>query len=298
VARDRRSAAVPAASAAARGGVGGHPSRIPCRVCGAPLSVHQAARGATCDDPSCRRRRLLEHEAERRRLREQALRRELDALRSRVAAGRGLPTPGSLALALLPANWRPTAPVSRHRLRRLRQHLERELAEATRAGDPEGAGAAPDVPTAPDQPPDRTLAAGCAVCRGFCCTTGEEHAHLKAADLRGRLAERPELGAEALLAAYLAHVPARGYRRSCIYHAPGGCALPRALRSDVCNQFLCNGLRDLRDAAAGAPGTPLLVAATADGEVVRLALLEPEAAGCRAVSTLRARVEPPCSGGA
>jgi hypothetical protein len=267
-------------------------------VCGATQSVHQAARGGTCDDPSCRRTLLLAFEAERRRLREQALRREVEALRRLVTTRLGLPAPDSLPLALLPASERATLPASRRRLGRLREHLERELAAAIGGDGPEGAAPAPAA--AGDDAPDRLLAAGCALCRGHCCATGDDHAHLKAEHLRRRLDEQPGLGADALLEAYLSHVPARSYRLSCIYHAPGGCTLPRTLRSDVCNSFLCNGLKDLRDAASRARGEPVLVAATAGASVVRLALVEAAGGRSRGISTRRARVrsEPPCSGGA
>ena len=32
-----------------------------------------------------------------------------------------------------------------------------------------------------------------------------------------------------------------------MYHALGGCTLPREMRAGICNRFLCTGLRVLRD---------------------------------------------------
>ena len=42
-------------------------------------------------------------------------------------------------------------------------------------------------------------------------------------------------------------------RRSCVYHGADGCALPRALRSDTCNRYFCEGLQRVRDAGREVP---------------------------------------------
>ncbi len=33
---------------------------------------------------------------------------------------------------------------------------------------------------------------------------------------------------------------------SCILHGPAGCALPREMRADICNQFYCAGLKEFQ----------------------------------------------------
>jgi hypothetical protein len=58
---------------------------------------------------------------------------------------------------------------------------------------------------------------------------------------------------DALIDAYLSHVPTRSYAASCIYHGASGCALPRALRSETCTSFLCDGLKAVSESAARHP---------------------------------------------
>ena len=46
---------------------------------------------------------------------------------------------------------------------------------------------------------------------------------------------------------YLSRIPDVAHQDSCIFHGADGCALPRELRSDVCNNFECNGLLSIRE---------------------------------------------------
>ncbi len=49
----------------------------------------------------------------------------------------------------------------------------------------------------------------------------------------------------ALLATYLDRVPEVARHGSCIYHGAQGLALPRTMRSETCNWFLCYPLKQL-----------------------------------------------------
>lgn len=79
------------------------------------------------------------------------------------------------------------------------------------------------------------LAAGCATCRGECCTAGGTHAFLREDSLlrvRAQFFEDGHAMDEAQLAAeYASYLPARHYRGSCVFHTANACALPRGLRS-------------------------------------------------------------------
>jgi hypothetical protein len=91
-----------------------------------------------------------------------------------------------------------------------------------------------------------TLGAACATCRGFCCRNGGERAYLSAERMQRYMTEHPTLAPDAVVDAYLQHVPERTTAGSCVYHGPQGCALPREMRSDTCNRFYCGALYDLR----------------------------------------------------
>jgi hypothetical protein len=95
---------------------------------------------------------------------------------------------------------------------------------------------------------DEMVAAACATCRGECCTAGGTHAFLRQDSItrvRARLAEAGTDDAGRMLALYSSYLPPRHYRGSCVYHEEIGCALPRDLRSNLCNRYHCGELTQL-----------------------------------------------------
>ena len=126
------------------------------------------------------------------------------------------------------------------------------------------------------------LGAGCATCLGECCTAGGTHAFLKAASLVRVRAHLTELGEDVTPASieekYLSALPAQHYRGSCVFHAVGGCTLPRVLRSNLCNRYLCGGLTQLSRALAAQNGTEAIVAAADSVQLRRLARVSNEGA--------------------
>ena len=110
-------------------------------------------------------------------------------------------------------------------------------------------------------------------CRGFCCRLGEDHAFLRPATLRRFHRAHPELTGPQVVDAYLACVPKESAEGGCVFQGRQGCALPRAMRSDVCNRYLCEDLERAGTLAAGT-GKPLL-AVSIDGETpLRTVLIE------------------------
>jgi len=101
---------------------------------------------------------------------------------------------------------------------------------------------------------DRLTAAVCAECRGFCCGGGNTRAYLRVDTLRKLIERRPDLHLEQLPEVYTECLPERSYSGSCVFHSERGCALPREMRSDTCNDYFCKGQKDLRAAMEnGAP---------------------------------------------
>ncbi|MBA4178511.1 MAG: hypothetical protein C0505_18420 [Leptothrix sp. (in: Bacteria)] len=115
----------------------------------------------------------------------------------------------------------------------------------------------------------------CAQCGGACCTLGGGYHAFVDADVIGRWqAAHDGAGAEAAIADYLARLPEEHVHGACGFQAAGGCVLPRELRADVCNRYVCEPLQALGDALADDKHRAAVVL-TADGRrLERAALLQ------------------------
>jgi hypothetical protein len=96
-------------------------------------------------------------------------------------------------------------------------------------------------------------AKACAVCRGVCCNTGEKNAYIKKETILRYVSENPGQKPHHVLAAYLEHLGEKTYVDSCVYHTDTGCNLPRSMRSNTCNEFLCDSLIELDGLLSKAP---------------------------------------------
>jgi hypothetical protein len=157
----------------------------------------------------------------------------------------------SIDLVELPANSEKILLSGEERKGLLRDYLREELAavsELPRVDRTRSFEASPS-----ESSPSLDLETICAKCRGHCCRKGGDHGFISPRTLRRVLAADPTLDADALIDVYLSHVPPRSYAGSCIYHSASGCALPRALRSEVCNAYFCKGLETIIESAAQHP---------------------------------------------
>lgn len=98
----------------------------------------------------------------------------------------------------------------------------------------------------------------CGLCRGGCCAQGGDEAYLSVETLRRQLAAAPT-DAAGLVERYRDHLPERHMQGSCVNHTEVGCALPRELRSRICNRYFCGGLEGYRK-TAGVGAAPPVVA--------------------------------------
>ena len=94
-----------------------------------------------------------------------------------------------------------------------------------------------------DETATRVVIATCSACRGSCCGNGGDHAFLRTRTLREFMAAHPALDDNAVVAAYAAWLPENTLQPGCVYQGGQGCTLPRAMRSAICNAYLCGGLR-------------------------------------------------------
>jgi hypothetical protein len=155
----------------------------------------------------------------------------------------------------------PVALVPRHRarVRRLSRHRQARFEARLRAliAFVHTHDASADERTLASPPPlgneaAQLVAATCSACRGACCANGGDHAFLRTRTLRDMMAQHPALDDEGVVAAYLGWLPERTMTGGCVYQSAHGCTLPRALRSSICNAYVCGGLqRALRDVVPG-----------------------------------------------
>ena len=217
-----------------------------CRWCGRPLSALARVRGDVCDAMDCRRRAADAQAGARRAA-------HLDRVRAAAAGAWDAPALASAPVLWLRHHDADVTPPSDIDIAELRAHLmalEADAPAATSrdAGEPDDA-AAPAI-------------GGhlCALCRGRCCRFGlHGKAFIEAHQLRDWLAQHPEAAWVDAVEHWLGHVAPVHLHSSCLFHAEDGCTLPRERRSDVCNQFACDTLEQLRDVAAAQPAAVVVV---------------------------------------
>lgn len=100
----------------------------------------------------------------------------------------------------------------------------------------------------------------CCMCKGGCCASGKEHAYLSVFSIRRFMDENPDLSPEIILDFYLSNICTNSIEESCINHTETGCALPRELRSDICNGFYCESIKAYQKNMAGKNNLEVVVA--------------------------------------
>ena len=130
-------------------------------------------------------------------------------------------------------------------------HLDAVIATALDKTAPSNfataAGSTPSVEQNEGKHASNLLGRLCGACAGGCCSNGNDHAYLHADTIKRVMAANPGLSPAQVRAAYLERLPEHAMTDSCVNHTKAGCSLPRSLRSDVCNVFLCSHLQRLVD---------------------------------------------------
>lgn len=233
-----------------------------CRLCGRPLSALARLRGDVCDAMDCRRRATDAVTRARRAA-------ELEALRTTAAREWRRPELAEAPVLWLRHHEDDFAPPSPIDLGELREHL---MALETEPIEPPAFDDAAPAPTA--------AALGgqlCAVCRGRCCRFGlHGRAFLRAPQLRGWIAEHPGAAWSEAVDHYLGLVPSEHLHSSCLFHARDGCTLPRERRSQVCNDYACDALEQLRDLVGTNASAMVVVGIVASHVTHGAAVLTPQ----------------------
>ena len=229
-----------------------------------------------------RRRALRHHPIAAQREQNALLRKQAERIAQSVNRPEGeLP----IYVAMVPANTRETTALPKETRQRFLDRLEtivRRVFIASPTATPVGVPSADPTASAmssPDESVDSPavaaiLGGSCATCRGECCTAGGDHAFLREDSIERVRGEQPSLDPAAMLAQYADHLPERHYRGSCVYHGLNGCHLPRDLRSNLCNRYVCGGLTQLRSALSGNASPTAFVAAADSVHLRRMALVD------------------------
>src|SRR5436190_6895209 len=241
------------------------PGARACPVCGRRIDPLNPA--DTCGEPYCAEEFMsrlyrVRDAQERRAAKEAAAEMLVAGLRESGAV------PAGALTAVLPAQDLPVGPPPPERRTLFAERLAGVLDDA--AADPEG-------PVGDPVPAEATalVRAACTSCRGSCCKLGEDHAFLRPATLRRFLKAHPELTRAQALQKYLDRLPEESVAGSCLYHGIRGCALPREMRSDVCNRFHCDDLEKLTVDVSAAQNREHIVAVGFDRDrLVRVSILD------------------------
>lgn len=232
-----------------------------CRSCGAALSITQSIRGL-CDNPDCRRKDVPYQE----QLRRQAI---IQTVQQQIPESwRSQP------VALLPRNNQALTPLSPIRITAFREYLSQTVTQAKALSETavETTASTNGIPASQADLP--VLDTGCALCGGECCQTGGNTAWLEPATIQRLNWQTQIISEQRIVEHYLSYVPTVSYENSCIYHAERGCTLPRKMRSNVCNQFLCRGLSEVWQGLSSTSSGQCVAASVTGSRVEEIALVD------------------------
>ena len=226
-----------------------------CAFCGDPLPLAQAMLSTICRKSSCLARRDHKKIEAHRQRKRQACDRLTDRIFDRMAERYHAGADG-VARVRVPVNTQSITMLSEKRKRRFRDHLQKMISNAF-AGLLAGNSFGPIYrqPTKHTMTAEQQskLGAGCTTCRGYCCQAGQDHAFIDESVIQRFVRANPGIRPRQVLAAYLSRLGWRTYDASCLYHGDTGCTLPRAMRSNTCNNFQCEQLEALLERLKRAP---------------------------------------------
>jgi hypothetical protein len=164
-------------------------------------------------------------------------------LRDRTAASLAIVEPETYIPTPIPFYGSRLANLSAGRRRAFR----RALIRLVRAANDHDVGSSPDeIDPSPAPKVQAVLDRACALCQGFCCNNGGDHAYLTEETVRHYWALYPGQRPRDVFAAYLRHLGTETIDGSCIFHGADGCQLPREKRSHTCNRYFCQELVDFQ----------------------------------------------------
>ena len=221
-----------------------------CTFCGV-YTIRRGKDECLCRDQICVILQTLANRAEQQRIADEKYQRLVVAaekLRDQ-SESRELPLATTdYLIALVPHTSAELSPPNHESLQTFRKRLE-EMVEVA-FGEPEQDSDWPRRPEDMLDPATKSelpiFAQACTACRGKCCHQGGDHAFLSIGIMRRFIRQHPDLNAEQVVNSYVSCLPDQSLLDSCIFHTDKGCNMPREMRADTCNQFICDSLREIR----------------------------------------------------
>ncbi|WP_319525609.1 hypothetical protein [uncultured Desulfosarcina sp.] len=233
------------------GGSGG------CLICGRPLSFHQRIYNGICGDWRCKAALLDREKSDYRKLAAQAL---------------GIDHPDFYPIVVVPDDPADIGPQPETRKQAHIDFLYELCVEAAVCKDDDNC-ISREAEYANLETPDGTASRVCAVCRGTCCHMGKTEAFLDRAAIHRFMALTAICDPLEIVYAYFARLPEVAVAEGCVYQTAQGCTLPRWMRSDLCNAYRCQGLRQAERMIRRENCQCLCVVAREDNRITRSAFI-------------------------
>jgi len=222
-----------------------------CQVCGV-FTIRRNAEECMCRDSACAMIQNLVLREERQRIeaeKYQKLVADAETLRDRLVSEKASGANANHYAVIVPHTSAKMGPPNQESVRQFRHRLAEMVATAIHEPEQDS-----DWPRRPEDMPDPAspselpvFTQACTGCRGNCCHMGADHAFLSIGIMRRYIRQHPEMSADQVVDVYSSHLPKASLEDSCIFHTDRGCNLPREMRSDLCNQFICKSLREIRN---------------------------------------------------
>lgn len=241
-----------------------------CFYCGSALTVHQQVSGGVCGNPECKREKAIDDAHKVGDNKALQLKRHVAQLFEQFESNQKVdPT----VITVLPANVLTMKPVEHARKEKFLQHLNK-IGEELANSDLQSMDQSIDQRKSDEKElsveENQLLGKACATCKGFCCVTaGEANAFLTAKILRRYWRNNPSLSNAELVGLYASYIKPESIEKSCLYHSDTGCCLPRDMRANICNEYLCPELKVLQTELKQSINQNVFAAATQNQKVIR-----------------------------
>lgn len=248
------------------------PEHHRCAVCSHVLEVGEYVQ-QTCSSQECRRTWGADRHREAERVKQAILHARAAEWRESAASEAGIVDTAAFTVTVVPHNAAVESELPVWRREALREHITRVATEALdyRASEQlsEQTSSTWNGTPAPSPALADVMINACIGCRGQCCMTGGHHAYIEVNTIVRYMRQTGVTAVSQIADDYLSYLVSHTLQDGCTFQHANGCVLPRAMRSDTCNGFYCDGLRKLQQVAQQDAEPHAFFVPMDDGQVVQ-----------------------------
>jgi hypothetical protein len=240
-------------------------------VCNVLLDIHQTARGVICDQTQCRANwasKIASERNGRRQRNEHLARSKVSATAHSLINEQSVRRYGSFNAARIPASARSLRPADEQRQQQYRQHFEELLYQW--ASLPNSTKVSMRLSFKAMQQEPGLLGQACVTCRGQCCRLGNTHAFQTVETIKRWFVLNPESSIDDCREACFSFLHSHSIGNSCIFLGNKGCRLPKQMRSNMCNNWICRDLENLKSTQLSNPPPITILVAMSDEKPLRV----------------------------